>query len=64
MSAVTAGRDALAEVTVLVELDGIVTQGKGVSPDTLEASGRAYLRAIANAVATAQGAPEPVPATP
>ena len=64
VSAVTAGRDALAEVTVLVELDGIVTQGKGVSPDTLEASGRAYLRAIANAVATAQGAPEPVPATP
>ncbi len=64
VSAVTAGRDALAEVTVLVELDGIVTQGKGVSPDTLEASGRAYLRAIANAVATAKGAAEPVPVTP
>ena len=51
MSAVTAGRDALAEVTVLLELDGVTAQGQGVSPDTMEASGRAYLRAIANALA-------------
>ena len=26
-------------------------QGQGVSPDTMEASGRAYLRAITNALA-------------
>jgi 2-isopropylmalate synthase len=51
VSAVTAGRDALAEVTVLLELDGMLAQGQGVSPDTLEASGRAYLRAITNAIA-------------
>ena len=51
VSAVTAGRDALAEVTVLLELDGTVAQGQGVSPDTMEASGRAYLRALANALA-------------
>jgi 2-isopropylmalate synthase len=51
VSAVTAGRDALAEVTVLLELDGELAQGQGVSPDTLEASGRAYLRAITNAIA-------------
>jgi 2-isopropylmalate synthase len=51
VSAVTAGRDALAEVTVLLELDGVVAQGQGVSPDTMEASGRAYLRAITNALA-------------
>jgi len=51
VSAVTAGRDALAEVTVLLELDGTTAQGQGVSPDTMEASGRAYLRAIANALA-------------
>jgi 2-isopropylmalate synthase len=51
VSAVTAGRDALAEVTVLLELDGAVAQGQGVSPDTMEASGRAYLRAITNALA-------------
>jgi 2-isopropylmalate synthase len=51
VSAVTAGRDALAEVTVLLELDGVIAQGQGVSPDTMEASGRAYLRAITNALA-------------
>ena len=51
VSAVTAGRDALAEVTVLVELDGSTAQGQGVSPDTMEASGRAYLRALTNALA-------------
>ncbi len=51
MDAVTAGRDALAEVTVLLDLDGRVAQGQGVSPDTMEASGRAYLRAITNALA-------------
>ena len=51
VSAVTAGRDALAEVTVLLELEGALAQGQGVSPDTMEASGRAYLRAITNAIA-------------
>ena len=51
VSAVTAGRDALAEVSVLLELGGVIAQGQGVSPDTMEASGRAYLRAIANALA-------------
>ncbi|MDQ4049673.1 MAG: 2-isopropylmalate synthase, partial [Actinomycetota bacterium] len=50
VSAVTAGRDALAEVTVLLELHGALAQGQGVSPDTMEASGRAYLRALANAL--------------
>jgi 2-isopropylmalate synthase len=50
VSAVTAGRDALAEVTVVLELDGVQATGQGVSPDTMEASGRAYLRALSNAV--------------
>jgi 2-isopropylmalate synthase len=64
VSAVTAGRDALAEVTVLVDLDGRIAQGKGVSPDTMEASGRAYLRAIATAIAMAStDTAEPVPAS-
>jgi len=61
VSAVTAGRDALAEVTVLVELDGTLAQGQGVSPDTMEASGRAYLRALANALPEAEEAKEPAP---
>ena len=50
VSAVTAGRDALAEVTTLIELDGRLSSGQGVSPDTIEASGRAYLRALSNAL--------------
>ena len=57
VSAVTAGRDALAEVTVLLELGGVLAQGQGVSPDTMEASGRAYLRAITNAIAAADQEP-------
>jgi len=61
VSAVTAGRDALAEVTVLVELDGTLAQGQGVSPDTMEASGRAYLRALANALPQAEEAEQPAP---
>jgi 2-isopropylmalate synthase len=48
VSAVTGGRDALGEVTVLLELDGKTASGVGVSTDILEASGKAYLRAISN----------------
>ena len=51
VSAVTGGRDALGEVTVLLELDGALASGQGVSTDILEASGRAYLRALSNALA-------------
>ena len=40
VSAVTGGRDALAEVSVLLELNGVIAQGQGVSPDTMEASGK------------------------
>ncbi len=51
VDAVTGGRDALGEVTVLVELGGSLAQGQGVSTDILEASGRAYLRALTNVLA-------------
>jgi 2-isopropylmalate synthase len=47
---VTGGRDALGEVTVLLELDGALASGQGVSTDILEASGKAYLRALTNAL--------------
>jgi 2-isopropylmalate synthase len=50
VSAVTGGRDALGEVTVRLELDGNLASGQGVSTDILEASGRAYLRALAIAL--------------
>ena len=51
MAAVTADTDALGEVSVLVEHDGRLVSGQSVSTDTLEASARAYLRALSNALA-------------
>ncbi len=51
VSAVTGGHDALGETTVLLELNGVIASGQGVSTDILEASGRAYLRALSNALA-------------
>jgi 2-isopropylmalate synthase len=56
VSAVTGGRDALGEVSVLLELNGALATGQGVSTDILEASGRAYLRALTNAQAGAERA--------
>src|SRR4051812_26439204 len=50
VSAVTGGRDALGEVSVLLELDGHTASGAGVSTDILEASGKAYLRALSTAL--------------
>jgi len=50
VSAVTGGRDALGEVSVLIEYHGKSISGSGVSTDILEASGRAYLRALTNAI--------------
>ncbi|MDQ3587413.1 MAG: 2-isopropylmalate synthase [Actinomycetota bacterium] len=56
VSAVTGGRDALGEVSVLLELYGCNTSGVGVSTDILEASGRAYLRALSTALADSASA--------
>ena len=56
VSAVTGGRDALGEVTVLLELNGFLASGQGVSTDILEASGRAYLRALSNALSESAAA--------
>jgi 2-isopropylmalate synthase len=56
VSAVTGGRDALGEVTVLVDLDGRVASGVGVSTDILEASGKAYLRALSTLLADSAAA--------
>ena len=52
VSAVTGGRDALGEVTVLLELEGRTASGAGVSTDILEAAGKAYLRALSTALST------------
>jgi 2-isopropylmalate synthase len=61
VAAVTADTDALGEVSVLVEHEGRLVSGQSVSTDTLEASARAYLRALSNALAGV-GAGPTVPA--
>jgi 2-isopropylmalate synthase len=50
VDAVTGGQDALGETSVVLELGGVVGSGQGVSTDILEAGGRAYVRALSNAV--------------
>jgi 2-isopropylmalate synthase len=64
VDAVTQDTDALGEVSVLVELEGKLASGQGVSTDTLEASARAYLRGVSNALAgvTTSAGGEPVQA--
>src|SRR5688572_5026079 len=50
VSAVTEGEDALGEVTVMLRAAGRLASGQGVSTDILEASARAYVRALSNAI--------------
>jgi 2-isopropylmalate synthase len=47
--AVTAGKDALAEVIVRVLHDGMEATGQAASTDTIEATLKAYLSAVAAA---------------
>jgi 2-isopropylmalate synthase len=50
VDAVTEGDDALGEVTVMLRTDGRLATGLGVATDIIEASARAYLRALSNAL--------------
>jgi 2-isopropylmalate synthase len=50
VDAVTEGEDALGEVTVVLRNDGRLATGVGVATDIIEASARAYLRALSNAL--------------
>ncbi len=50
VSAVTEGQDALGEVTVMLRAAGTLASGQGVATDILEASARAYVRALSNAL--------------
>ena len=50
VSAVTEGDDALGEVTVMLRAGGRLASGQAVSTDILEASARAYVRALSNAL--------------
>ena len=53
--AITAGKDALGEVTATVEVDGRRIVGRGSSTDVIEASVRAYLNAINKVVVRQAG---------
>lgn len=46
IKSVTGGTDALGEVVVRLQKDDITATGRGISPDILEASGKAYIDAI------------------
>jgi 2-isopropylmalate synthase len=46
VSSVTGGVDALGDVVVQLEADGLEVSGRGVSTDVVEASARAYLAAV------------------
>jgi 2-isopropylmalate synthase len=64
IGAVTEGQDALGEVSVVVEVDGVTGAGQGVSTDIIDAAARAYVRALSVAVARSRtgdavGLPEP-----
>jgi 2-isopropylmalate synthase len=50
VNAVTEGDDALGEVTVVLRAAGRLASGQGVATDILEASARAYVRALSNAL--------------
>jgi 2-isopropylmalate synthase len=50
VEAVTGGEDALGQVTVMLRAGGRLATGQGVATDILEASARAYVRALSNAL--------------
>jgi 2-isopropylmalate synthase len=50
VEAVTGGEDALGAVTVMLRTAGRLASGQGVATDILEASARAYVRALSNAL--------------
>ena len=50
VAAVTGGDDALGQVTVVLREDGTNSSGQGVATDILEASARAYVRALSNLI--------------
>jgi 2-isopropylmalate synthase len=52
--AVTGGKEALGEATVLISEDGRTFIGRGISTDIIEASAKAYIDAINRMVSTQQ----------
>ncbi|HMQ28143.1 MAG TPA: alpha-isopropylmalate synthase regulatory domain-containing protein, partial [Acidimicrobiales bacterium] len=46
VSSVTGGVDALGDVIIQLEADGVTVSGRGVSTDVVEASARAFLNGV------------------
>ena len=59
VQAVTEGTDAQAEVSIRLAQDGRSMTGKGSDPDTLVASGRAYIAALNKLMATSRETGQP-----
>ena len=55
IKAVTGGRDALGEVTVVIKRGDILYRGRGVSTDIIESSILAYIEAINRALSDISG---------
>lgn len=52
---VSSGKDALGEVSLAIDIDGLTFHGKGVSTDVIEASAHAYLQALNKALSQNRG---------
>ncbi len=52
---VSSGKDALGEVSLAIDIDGLTFHGKGVSTDVIEASAHAYLQALNKAMSQDRG---------
>ncbi len=46
INSITRGKDAVGEANIVVDLEGIIVHGRGVSTDIVEASAKAYINAI------------------
>ena len=63
IAAVTAGAEALGDVSVMLEIDGERFSGRGLATDVVEASARAFLNAL-NRAARHAGRARPTDPTP
>ena len=55
----TGGVDALADVALRFEVDGLAMPGRGLSTDVVEASARAFLNAINRVVRVEERGEDP-----
>ena len=59
VTSVTGGVDALADVALRFEVDGVAMPGRGLSTDVVEASARAFLNAINRLVRVRESGEDP-----